>query len=470
MVRIAGLVSGPALFGAMAVLPAPAGFTPASWTVAAVAVWIVVWWFTEAVPLAATALLPLLLFPLTGVRALGVTASAYADPILFLFLGGFVISQAMQESGLHRRIAQFVVRRAGRRLAARLAGVMGATAFLSMWISNTASAIMMVPIALSVARSVATGEDDGRRPVEAAFLLSVAYGASIGGVATLIGTPPNALAAAYLSRVHGIQIGFSQWLLIGLPTVLVLLPVCWLMLSRLVKSGAVAAEDGSQPARALPLSRAEFATAVVFATAAIAWIARPALNDLWPDIPIGDTTIALGAAVLLFALPVRRADGARLLGEENIAQLPWQVLILFGGGLALAGAIADTGLAEALGKEVAVLGGNSGFLVTVALIVFIVLLTEVTSNTATAAAFLPIAGAVAAQFGVDVLGVVAPVALAASCAFMMPVATPPNAVIFGTGRISLAEMMRAGIRMNLVAMATLVGLAWLMPWGLIAAR
>jgi sodium-dependent dicarboxylate transporter 2/3/5 len=456
----------------MSVMPAPAGFSAASWAAAAAAVWIAIWWFTEAAPLAATALLPLLLFPMAGIRSLGDTASAYGDPVLFLFLGGFVISQALQESGLHRRIARFVVRRSGRRPAARLAGVMGATAFLSMWISNTASAIMMVPIALSIARSIDADDAERGRAIEVAFLLAIAYGASIGGVATLIGTPPNALAAAYLGRVHGIQIGFSHWLLIGLPTVLILLPACWFMLSRALPAGVPmgVGEDGLLADVAPPPSRAEIATAAVFGTAAVAWIVRPVLNDLWPGLPIGDTSIAIAAAVLLFALPVRRADGARLLGQEDVSGLPWHVLILFGGGLALAGAIADTGLAASLGKEIAALGGSSAFLVTVALVAFIVLLTEVTSNTATAAAFLPIAGAVAVQSGADILAVVAPVTLAASCAFMMPVATPPNAVVFGTGRVRLGDMMRAGIRMNLVAMATLIGLAWLMPWGLFAAR
>jgi sodium-dependent dicarboxylate transporter 2/3/5 len=235
-------------------------------------------------------------------------------------------------------------------------------------------------------------------------------------------------------------------------------------------AGALAGEERFHADVAPRLSPAELATAVVFGAAASAWLVRPVLNDLWPRLPIGDTTVAIAAAVVLFALPVRRTDGARLLGQEDFGALPWHVLVLFGGGLALAGAIADTGLAGSLGALITPLGGSSALLITLLLVVFIVLLTEVTSNTATAAAFLPIAGAVAVQSGADILSVVAPVALAASCAFMMPVATPPNAVVFGTGNVRLVDMMRAGMRMNLIAMLTLAGLAWLMPWELVAAR
>ncbi len=468
--RVIALLVGAALFAVMLALPPPGGLSVAGWHVAAVAVVMALWWLTEALPVAATALLPLVLMPLLGIMPVKAVSAHYANPLIFLFMGGFMIALALERWNLHRRIALRVLKAFGTRPAMLVAGFMLATASLSMWISNTATTVMMVPIALSVLallkdRKVARMEAGDAKNFQVALMLGIAYAASIGGVGTLIGTPPNALLAAYMSETYGRTIGFAQWMAFGMPVVAVMLPAAWWLLTRRVYplgrkpipgAGAVISDE----LRAMgAMSGPERRVAAVFIAAAALWVLRTPITSVLPGLALSDAGIAVAAAVLLFALPSgaksagAAADGGRagtpLMDWETALKLPWGVLILFGGGLALAAAIQKSGLAGWIGGA---LGGGAGWppiLVIGTVAVLIVFLTEITSNTATTAVFLPVVAAVAPP-GMDPLLLTATVALSASCAFMMPVATPPNAIVFGTGHLRIGQMARAGLWLNLM--------------------
>ena len=466
--RLAGLLLGPLLCIAMLLLPTPEGLAPTGWKVAAVAVLMAVWWVSEAVPIPATGLLPLVLFPTLGIAGMAETSAPYADPLIFLFLGGFLIALGLERWKLHRRIALGVVSLVGTRPAALVGGFMLATAFLSMWVSNTATAVMMLPIGLSVIALLGR-EGGGPGGFAPALLLGIAYGASIGGLATLIGTPPNALLAAFMARTYGVEIGFAQWMAIGLPLSCLLLPCAWLILTRIAFALPRAEVAGT---RALirgelaglgPLTGPEIRVGLVFLAAAALWVTRPLLGGVLPE-GVNDTVIAVAAGLLLFVIPAGGGQpaGTALLDWGAAARLPWGVLLLFGGGLSLAAAIGQSGLAASIGAGFVGLGAWPVILLVLLLTAGIVFLTGLTSNTATAAAFLPLMASVAPALAVDPFLLTIPVALAASCAFMLPVATPPNAIVFASGQLSVAQMARAGFLLNLVASAAIVGLAWLL--------
>lgn len=451
----AGLLAGPALFAVILLMPLPAGMTPLAARVAAVALLMAVWWITEAIPIAATALLPLVLFPLLGIAPVGDTAAPYANPIIFLFLGGFIIAIGLEKSGLHRRIALRILATVGSRAPALIGGFMAATALLSMWISNTAAALMMLPIALSVA-DFAEKRDPrtdfaGFTP---ALLLGLAYAGSIGGLATLIGTPPNALLAAFMAETYQVGIGFGQWMLLGLPLVLVGLPLTWLLLVRvLFRLGTVDVGAGAdiiaEQRRALDgVRRAEQIVAGIAMITAALWIFRPLLQNLVPG--LNDTTIAMAGALLMFFVPAAGRGSVRMLSWKDAERLPWAVLLLFGGGLSLASAIESSGLAAWIGGALTVFASWPVVLIALLVTLVVVLLTELTSNTATAASFLPIVAALAGAISVDPLLLAIPAALAASCAFMLPVATPPNAIVYGSGRVTIGQMARAGLLLNVL--------------------
>ncbi len=472
--RSIGLALGPLVFAAMVASPPPEGLGPDGWAVAATGVLMAVWWVAEALPLPATALLPVVLFPALGVMPVGSATAPYANPLIFLFLGGFAIALAMERWGLHRRIALGLLRLVGARQDRLVGGFMGATAFLSMWISNTASTVLMLPIALSVIHLLLKDEP-GERPDETAFptalLLGVAYGASVGGLGTLIGTPPNALLAGFMAETYGIEIGFGEWMMLGLPLVAVMLAAVWGLLTRVVTRvpgteipGARAAIDG-RLAELGPPGRGEIMVAAVFATTAALWIFRPLVANLLPGILLHDSVIAIAAAVALFALPVRLSEGVFLLDWESARRLPWGVLLLFGGGLSLAAGVTETGLAAWLAAGLGGLGAWPTVALVLAVTALIVLLTELTSNTATAATFLPIVGALAVSIGASPLVLAVPAALGASCAFMMPVATPPNAIVFGSGHVALMDMVRAGVWLNLAAILIITGLVYGLMFG-----
>jgi sodium-dependent dicarboxylate transporter 2/3/5 len=453
------LLLGPLAALALLLLPAPDGMPAAAWATAAIAAWMAIWWATEAIPVPATALLPILLLPLLGVGSVTQAAAPFAHPLIFLFLGGFILATAIQRWNLHRRIALALVLRLGTAPARLVAGFMLATAILSMWVSNTATAMLMLPIALSVIAELDLRES--RDNFARALLLGIAYAASIGGIGTLIGTPPNALLAAFAAERHGIAIGFAQWMAIGLPVAALMGPLCWLLLTRfafpLPRPAPGHATGADTIARHLaelgPVTPAERRVALVFAATIALWLARPALETLPGLSALSDTAIALAAALALFALPAGTPTPTRLLDWPNLAALPWGTLILFGGGLSLAEAASATGLATWIGTALAAAADWPPLLLVAIVAATVVFLTEMTSNTATAATFLPLMGALALAAGMAPLDLMAPVAIAASAAFMLPVATPPNAIVFASGQVAIADMIRAGLWMNLLTIA-----------------
>ena len=463
-----GLFLGPALFLGMLALPSPEGLGTAGWRAAAVGVLMAVWWVTEPVPLAATALLPLPLFPLLGVTGVADAAGPYANELIFLFMGGFMLALAMQRWGLHRRIALTVLRMVGTRPTSLVWGFMLATAVLSMWVSNTATAVMMLPIGLSVVQLIEGGGDEGvpRSAFSGALMLGIAYAASLGGFATLIGTPPNALVAGYLRETYGMEIGFSRWMMVGLPMTAVLLPLTWLLLTRFVyRVGGAEVPRGRDviagELRSLgPVSRGELAVFVVFMATACAWIFRPLLQDLLPVGQLSDAGIAIGASLVLFALPLDLKRGVFVLDWEWARRLPWDVLLLFGGGLTLADALTETGVARWIGGSLSGLAAVPTPVLILLVAATIVFLSEVASNTATAAAFLPVAGSLALGVGENPLLFIIPAALAASCGFMLPVATPPNAIAYGTGYVTVPQMARAGVWLDLLCIVVVLGVAY----------
>jgi len=464
-----GLVAGPALFALVLLLPPPAGLAESGWRTAAVALWMAAWWIGEPIPLPATSLLPLALFPLLGTGSIEDSATPYADPLVFLFLGGFLIALAMERWGLHRRVALRIIDAVGTAPRRIVAGFMASAAFISMWVSNTATTLLLLPIGLSVVALADTGEERDRDPAFApSLLIGIAFAASLGGLGTLIGTPPNALTAAFLEETYGVQIGFARWLLVGLPFLVIALPFAYLVLTRW---GLRVRLDTLPGGRALiegelerlgPVSRGERSVAAVFLLAAVLWTTSPLLEDHLPG--LSDAGIAIGAGLLLFVLPVDLKRGVFVLDWRWAERLPWGVLLLFGGGLSLASAIDRSGLAGWMAERFAGSVGWPVLLLLAAITVVVILFSELASNTATAAAFLPVVGALAVSAGIDPVLLVVPAGLAASGGFMLPVATPPNAIIYGTGRIDVPQLARAGVLLDLlfVILVPIVG-ALLVP-------
>lgn len=452
--RRIGLVAGPAVFVLMLIVPVPNGLDPAGWRTAAVGVLMAVWWMTEAIPIPATSLLPLIAFPLLGVAPIGSAAAPYANPIIFLFLGGFLLAIAVEKWNLHRRIALSVVRTTGTRPMAVVIGFAVTCAFLSMWVSNTATAVMMLPIGLSVVELTRRGKQEADSNFSVALMLTIAYASSIGGMATLIGTPPNAFFAGFMLESYGRSIGFFEWMVFALPLVLVALPIMLVIVTKWAYPVRIREIPGGrrfvdEKLRELGgMSRGERMVSAVAATAALLWITRPLLETAVPG--LSDAGIAVGAALLLFLLPTDAARGEFVLDWKSAERLPWGVLLLFGGGLSLAAAVDDTGLAAWLGSRMQLFSGWPLFTLILLVTAMVVLLTELTSNTATTAAFLPIVASVAAGLGHDPLVLAVPAVLAASCAFMLPVATPPNAVVYGSSFVTIPQMAKAGAYLNVV--------------------
>jgi len=421
------------------------------------------WWLGEALPLAATALVPLAAFPLFGILPASKAAAPYAHKLIFLFLGGFLIAAAMERWNLHRRLALETLARVGDRPARIVAAFMGVTAFLSLWVSNTATALMMLSIATSVVAVAGERENFG-----VCLVLGIAYAASIGGMGSLVGTPPNALLAAFVEQRGTDAVSFSAWLSFGLPVAVVLLPTCWWLLTRWVFPLDGAPLSGGRELfeserRALgPLGPAERRVLAVFSTVAAAWCFRPLLQRAWPAGLGGldDSVIAIAGALALFALPSGEKSGGAVLDWKSAESIPWGVLILFGGGLSLAAAVSQTGVSEFVGALFSGLRGTHPAILVLLVTWMVVFLTEVTSNTAVTAAFLPVFAAVEDGAGVAPMSLLLPTALGASCAFMMPVATPPNAIVFASGLVTMRQMFRAGFWLNLTAIAVIA--SWTM--------
>ena len=464
--QIIGLAVGVALFLMTRVLPAPETMGSDAWAALGLMLLMAAWWSTEAIPIPATALLPIVLIPALGLGDIADATEAYSHPIIFLFLGGFTLGLAMQRWNLHRRIALLTLRAVGGNPKRQIAGFMVATAFLSMWVSNTATAIMMLPIGLSVVAMMEGSDPESVRRFGISLLLAIAYSASIGGIATLIGTPPNALLAAYLSDSHGVEVGFAQWMMLGVPVAVVMLTLAWWRLTRR-SFGIVESAQGEQMIRdeltkLEPMSRGEKLVILVFLLTAAAWMFRPLLSaSLFPW--LSDTGIAITAAIVMFLIPVNTAQRAFVLDWEWAVRLPWGVLLLFGGGLAMAGVIGSSGLADWVAQSLSAFGTLPLLAMMALSAAAIIYLTEVTSNTATAAAFLPLLGALAVAQGLSPLLLTVPAAIVASCAFMMPVATPPNAIVFSSGHLQVADMIRAGFPLSLASIVVVT----LMTYGLI---
>jgi sodium-dependent dicarboxylate transporter 2/3/5 len=454
---------------------------------AGVAVWMATWWFTEAIPVYATALLPLVLLPLLRAATMKAAAAPYAHELIFLFMGGFLLALAMERWGLHRRVALTALRVAGNRPVNVVGAFMAVSAGLSMWVSNTATAIMMLPVALSVIELVA--RRSAGEPQEApgspgsavssfavALLLGIAYAASIGGIATPIGTPPNLFLLSYVQEHLDREISFVRWMALALPLVALFLPITWLLLTRVLHPVRLPRIEGGAAlvGRALrdlgPMSRGERIVLGVFLLTSGLWITRPLLTGIElggirPLAGLTDAGIAMLAALLLFVAPVDRRAGSFALDWETAVKLPWGILILFGGGLSLAAAIEQNGVAELIGSQASAFAGVPSWITVLAVVAAIIFLTELTSNTATTAALVPVLATLAPGLGFDPLLLAVPAAVAASCAFMLPVATPPNAVIFGSGLVRIPDMVRAGFWLNLIgiALVTLFTYAVAMP-------
>ncbi len=450
------LAAGPLLFILLQVLGAPEGMPGAAWAVAGVTIWMALWWVTEAVPIAVTALLPIILFPLTGALDIATTTAAYGDKYVFLYLGGFLLAIAIEKWNLHKRIALNIINLIGTNIQFIILGFMVATAFLSMWISNTATSVMMLPIGTAIIAQLQDNpgtQKDENSIFGKALMLAIAYSASIGGIGTLIGTPPNLVFAGMVQKIYGLEISFLQWATLGIPISCFLLFICWKYLTtfafdfRGMRLPGGKAEISGLLGSLGKMSFQEKIVAAVFLLTAFAWITRSFL--LTPVFPfLDDTVIAVTAGIVLFALPAER-NGLRILHWQDTAKVPWGIIILFGGGMALAKAFGETGLAVWIGEQLTQLEHLPLYLLVLVLIAAVNFLTEVTSNLATTAMLLPILAPMALALGVHPYFLLVAATLAASCAFMLPVATPPNAVVFGSGHLRIPDMMRTGIWMNL---------------------
>ncbi len=460
------------------------GLSPDGRAVAAIGTLMAIWWMSEAIPLSATSLLPIVLIPMLTERTVSEATAPYASSIVFLFLGGFLIAIAMEKWDLHRRIALLTLRRVGVQPKRIVLGMMLATGFLSMWVSNTATTLMMLPIGLSIltlviersktspggnaAEQLAAGgkisevvEDQNIRRFGICLVLAIAWSATIGGLGTLLGSPPNAIVAGYVSDELGRKIGFLEWMMIGLPLSLVFVMIAWFLMTNVLFRFDLDEVPGGQRmideqiAALGPVSQGERMVMIVFGSAAFLWVVPGLLTSL-TGLDLGllgdlnDTAVAIAAGIALFILPGKGRRTMVLNWKDAEDGLPWGVLLLFGGGLSLAGAVAASGLDQWFGQQVQGLGALPPILLIVAVTTLILFLTEVTSNTATAATFIPILGGVAVGIGADPMALLIPAAFAATCAFMLPVGTPPNAIVFGTGAVTIGQMARGGAVLNVI--------------------
>ncbi|PRP66235.1 SLC13 family permease [Nonlabens agnitus] len=467
-----GLLLGPLLFVLIRWFFRPEGMSDEANAVLASTAWIASWWITEAVPIAVTAFLPIILFPLTGGLSLSETTESYGHKYIFLFIGGFILAIAIERWDLHKRIALNIIKVVGTNVNKIILGFMIATAFLSMWISNTATAVMILPVGIAIVVQLQDNPLTKKNETlifGKALMLAIAYSASIGGMATLIGTPPNLVLAGVVESTFNTEISFSQWFLFGFPLSIILLFICWVYLTRFAFKFEQKQFPGGRKEIDLQLkslgkmSYEEKMIAIVFSLTAIAWICRSFLLQQWLP-AIDDTIIAIAGAFLMFLIPSKKTKEP-LLSWEDAVRLPWGILILFGGGMALALGFETSGLAVWIGNKLTSLEGVSIFLLILFLIASVNFLTEITSNMATTAMLLPIVVTLAAILEIDPYILLVSVTVAASCAFMLPVATPPNAVVFGSGYLSIEDMVKKGVWMNLVSIGVLtLFVYYVLPW------
>lgn len=474
---------GPMLFAFVLLFFHPAELSLEGRMVLATTLWVAVWWITEAIPIPVTSLLPIVLLPITGALESSAVTAAYGNPIIFLFLGGFMIALAMEKWDLHKRIALTIISVLGTSINSIVFGFMAATGFLSMWVSNTASVMMMLPIGTAIVYQVTQelnkSEGDHSEDIDKfskALIFGVGYGGTIGGLGTLIGTPPNIILAAIVNELFGVEITFASWMMFAFPVVVVLLFIGWLMLTRFIYPINFSNLPGGkaliakEKAALGKITFEEKAVLAVFLLAAFFWITR---SFLWQGqlltIPgINDTMIAIVAAIALFLIP-SPSKGGCLLGWDIAKDVPWGILLLFGGGLAIAAGFGSSGLAAWIGGQMSVLEGVNFLLVILLAAGMVLFLTEITSNTATATMILPVLASLALALDIHPFVLMVPAAMAANCAFMLPVGTPPNAIIFATGKIKIIEMVRNGFWLNIFALLLIVAAVYfLLPlmWGI----
>jgi sodium-dependent dicarboxylate transporter 2/3/5 len=476
--QIVGRILGPSVFLLMLLAGgAQDAMPPEAWRAAAVGLWMAIWWATEAIPVPVTALLPLVLFDPLGLANIRDAAAPYANPTIYLYLGGFIMALAIERWDLHRRIALAIVDHAGTDGRRLIGGFMFVCAILSMWMTNTSTTMMLLPIVISVAAvirdNVPNLTDKARNDFQIAMLLGLAYSASIGGLATLIGTPPNALLMGFMAENYGIEISFARWMLVGIPVSFVMLPVAWFGLTRFLfpcdipASAAVRHHLHELREELGTMSIAERRVAIVFGCLIFSWMFRKPITEALDFGGISDTGIVMTAALILFLLPSGDPANPRLMTWSDLTRLPWGVLVLFGGGLSLAAVVSDSGLALWLGQQLAPLSAWGTAVLVIASVALVIFLTELTSNLATTATLLPVMGAIAVQAGVPPIVLTVPITIAASCAFMLPVATPPNAIVFSTGAISIPQMVRAGIFLNIVGIVIVSVVALTLAPGLL---
>ena len=450
-------------------LPPPETMPLSAWHTAIAAILMAIWWCTEAVHVSVTAIVPLAIFPLLGIGDIKTVAAPYANPIIYLFMGGFVIALAVEKWDLHKRIALTILTSVGKSGPAIVGGFMLASAIISMWVMNTSTTLMLLPIGVSVVKIVSESADElndtQKHNFQLAVLLGIAYSATIGGMATIVGTAPNAFFVGFMKENGFTEIGFGQFMLVGFPLTLVMLPLAWFAITHIVFPIKFSTSDATRNhlyklrADLGLMSIAEKRVSVVFASAAFLWMTRPLLNMLSIFSGLSDAGIAMIAATILFLIPSANKNDPYLMKWETMSKLPWGLLILFGGGLSLASSVAQTGLADWIGESLVVLGGAGTIVLVIVITTLIAFLTELTSNTATTGTFLPVVAALAIGINVDPLIFALPATLAASCAFMLPVATPPNGIVYGSGYIRIPEMVKAGFVLNIIGIVVLSVLA-----------
>jgi sodium-dependent dicarboxylate transporter 2/3/5 len=458
-----GLLLGPSFF-ILSQFSTLDGLSSKAITVIALAAWMVSWWITEAVSISVTALLPLVVFPLFDIMSMNEVGANYGSSIVFLFFGGFVLALALEKVNLHKRIALTIIHKTGTTPNRVILGFMIATAFMSMWISNTASTVVMLPIALSVIQLLV--QSDGvftkeERHFSLSVMLGIAFSANAGGIATVIGTPPNSVLIGLLENEYNIEISFLKWMIIGLPFSVTMIGIIYFVLTRwmfpnkgieFASSNALIAEKLSDLG---PTSPQEKHVLRIFAITVFLWIFRNLINSFFPNLGLSDTLISVGCAIALFSIPHHFKKGVFILKWEDTSRLAWGILILFGGGLALAKGMSSTGIVSLITDGIA--NANLNVLLTVSLLILLMLfMTELMSNVALVAVLAPVVAGIAIGLEIPLLYLLIPVTMASSCAFMLPMATPPNAIVFASGYIKVAQMARVGIFINLIAVVLLI--------------
>ena len=458
-----GLLLGPTFFILLQFLTLE-GLSSQAITVIALAVWMVTWWITEAVSISVTALLPLVIFPLFDIMSMNEVGANYGSSIVFLFFGGFVLALALEKVNLHKRIALSIIHKTGTTPNRVILGFMLATAFMSMWISNTASTVVMLPIALSVIQLLV--QSDGvftkeERHFSLSVMLGIAFSANAGGIATVIGTPPNSVLIGLLENEYNMEISFLKWMIIGLPFSATMIGIIYFVLTRWMfpNKGIEFASSNALIAQKLadlgPTNPQEKHVLRIFAVTVFLWVFRTLINSFFPSQGLSDTMISVGCAIALFSIPHQFKQGVFILKWEDTSRLAWGILILFGGGLALAKGMSTTGIVSLITDGIA--NANLNVLLTVSLLILLMLfMTELMSNVALVAVLAPVVAGIAIGLEIPLLYLLIPVTMASSCAFMLPMATPPNAIVFASGYVKVAQMARVGIFINLIAVVLLI--------------